>query len=141
MKYKFLIKHYNNNTYIYCIIRKKYYLFTKEEYVRQHMLYYLIFNKGYDFSSIFVEKIYYFNNLKKRIDILVYKNNQPFILIECKSSKIFSKKVFDQIIQYNFYIKSYYLLITNWINNIIFKIDFKNHIILFFNEIPNSNYN
>ncbi|XMD33224.1 MAG: type I restriction enzyme HsdR N-terminal domain-containing protein [Candidatus Karelsulcia muelleri] len=83
-----------------------------------------------------ISEIYYFNNLKKRIDILVYKKKQPFILIECKSSNIFSKKVFDQIIKYNFYIKSYYLLITNWINNIIFKIDLKNNRILFFNEIP-----
>ncbi|WP_261976975.1 type I restriction enzyme HsdR N-terminal domain-containing protein [Candidatus Karelsulcia muelleri] len=137
IKYNFEYKYHNNNTYIYCLIRNKYYLLTKEEYVRQHMLYYLIYNKGYNISSIFVEKNFRFNNVKTRIDIIVYKKKKPYILIECKSSCIFSQKVLSQIMRYNFYIKSDFLIITNWINNIIFKIDMKNHIIIFFNEIPN----
>ncbi|XOS86666.1 MAG: type I restriction enzyme HsdR N-terminal domain-containing protein [Candidatus Karelsulcia muelleri] len=137
IKYNFEYKYHNNNTYIYCLIRKKYYLLTKEEYVRQHMLYYLIYNKGYNISSIFVEKYFIFNNVKTRIDIIVYKKKKPYLLIECKSSCIFSQKVLSQIMRYNFYIKSYFLIITNWINNIILKIDIKNHIIIFFNEIPN----
>ncbi|WP_375323081.1 type I restriction enzyme HsdR N-terminal domain-containing protein [Candidatus Karelsulcia muelleri] len=137
MKYNFYYKYYNNNTYIYCIIRNKYYLFTKEEFIRQNILYHLIINKGYDISSIFVEKSFIFNKVKKRIDIIVYNNKKPYILIECKYSCIFSQKVFDQIIKYFFFIKSNYLIITNYINNLIFKIDKKNNRILFFNKIPN----
>ncbi len=76
IKYNFEYKYHNNNTYIYCLIRKKYYLLTKEEYVRQHMLYYLIYNKGYNISSIFVEKYFIFNNVKTRIDIIVYKKKK-----------------------------------------------------------------
>ncbi|AGS33477.1 hypothetical protein ASU30_158 [Candidatus Karelsulcia muelleri] len=135
-KYNFEYKYHNNNTYIYCLIRKKYYLLTKEEYVRQHMLYYLIYNKGYNISSIFVEKYFTINNVKTRIDIIVYKNKKPYLLIECKSSCIFSQKVLSQILRYNFYIKTNFLIITNWINNIIFQIDMKNHLIIFLNEIP-----
>lgn len=136
MKYNFEYKYHNNNTYIYCLIRQKYYILTKEEYVRQHMLYYLIYNKGYNISSIFVEKYFTINNVKTRIDIIVYKNKKPYLLIECKSSCIFSQKVLSQILRYNFYIKTNFLIITNWINNLIFKIDIKNNILLFLNEIP-----
>ncbi|WP_259125244.1 type I restriction enzyme HsdR N-terminal domain-containing protein [Candidatus Karelsulcia muelleri] len=136
MKYNFEYKYHNNNTYIYCLIRQKYYILTKEEYVRQHMLYYLIYNKGYNISSIFVEKYFTINNVKTRIDIIVYKNKKPYLLIECKSSCIFSQKVLSQILRYNFYIKTNFLIITNWINNLIFKIDRKNKIIIFLNEIP-----
>ncbi|WP_259115652.1 type I restriction enzyme HsdR N-terminal domain-containing protein [Candidatus Karelsulcia muelleri] len=136
MKYNFEYKYHNNNTYIYCLIRQKYYILTKEEYVRQHMLYYLIYNKGYNISSIFVEKYFTINNVKTRIDIIVYKNKKPYLLIECKSSCIFSQKVLSQILRYNFYIKTNFLIITNWINNLIFQIDIKNNILIFFNEIP-----
>ncbi|WP_259292717.1 type I restriction enzyme HsdR N-terminal domain-containing protein [Candidatus Karelsulcia muelleri] len=136
MKYNFEYKYHNNNTYIYCLIRQKYYILTKEEYVRQHMLYYLIYNKGYNISSIFVEKYFTINNVKTRIDIIVYKNKKPYLLIECKSSCIFSQKVLSQILRYNFYIKTNFLIITNWINNIIFQIDRKNNILIFLNEIP-----
>ncbi len=136
MKYNFEYKYHNNNTYIYCLIRQKYYILTKEEYVRQHMLYYLIYNKGYNISSIFVEKYFTINNVKTRIDIIVYKNKKPYLLIECKSSCIFSQKVLSQILRYNFYIKTNFLIITNWINNLIFKIDIKNNILIFLNEIP-----
>ncbi|WP_259082720.1 type I restriction enzyme HsdR N-terminal domain-containing protein [Candidatus Karelsulcia muelleri] len=136
MKYNFEYKYHNNNTYIYCLIRQKYYILTKEEYVRQHMLYYLIYNKGYNISSIFVEKYFTINNVKTRIDIIVYKNKKPYLLIECKSSCIFSQKVLSQILRYNFYIKTNFLIITNWINNLIFKIDRKNNILIFLNEIP-----
>ncbi len=136
MKYNFEYKYHNNNTYIYCLIRQKYYILTKEEYVRQHMLYYLIYNKGYNISSIFVEKYFTINNVKTRIDIIVYKNKKPYLLIECKSSCIFSQKVLSQILRYNFYIKTNFLIITNWINNLIFKIDRKNKILIFLNEIP-----
>ncbi|BAO66424.1 type I restriction enzyme HsdR N-terminal domain-containing protein [Candidatus Karelsulcia muelleri] len=139
MKYNFYYKYYNNNTYIYCIIRNKYYIFTKEEFIRQNILYHLIINKGYDISSIFVEKYFIFNKVKKRIDIIVYNKKKPYILIECKSSCIFSQKVFDQIIKYFFFLKSNYLIITNYINYLIFKIDKKNNRILFFNKIPNFN--
>uniref|UniRef100_UPI0032B2329F type I restriction enzyme HsdR N-terminal domain-containing protein n=1 Tax=Candidatus Karelsulcia muelleri TaxID=336810 RepID=UPI0032B2329F len=137
MKYNFYYKYYNNNTYIYCIIRNKYYLFTKEEFIRQNILYHLIINKGYDISSIFVEKYFIFNKVKKRIDIIVYNKKKPYILIECKYSCLFSQKVFDQILKYYFFLKSNYLIITNYINNLIFKIDKKNNRILFFNKIPN----
>ncbi|WP_259146949.1 type I restriction enzyme HsdR N-terminal domain-containing protein [Candidatus Karelsulcia muelleri] len=136
MKYNFEYKYHNNNTYIYCLIRQKYYILTKEEYVRQHMLYYLIYNKGYNISSIFVEKYFTINNVKTRIDIIVYKNKKPYLLIECKSSCIFSQKVLSQILRYNFYIKTNFLIITNWINNLIFQIDRKNNILIFLNEIP-----
>ncbi|MGX7590087.1 type I restriction enzyme HsdR N-terminal domain-containing protein [Candidatus Karelsulcia muelleri] len=134
---KFQTLKFNGKLYVLCLIRKKYYLLNKEEVVRQQVISYLIKNRGYNVNEIYVEFKYYIQNMTNKIDILVVKNNRPFIIVECKSNDgNLSSKYFDQIMKYYLIIKSKYLVITNGIQNIIF--GFQNHAtdIEFFKKIP-----
>ncbi|UOQ38233.1 Type I restriction enzyme R protein N terminus [Candidatus Karelsulcia muelleri] len=129
------IKTFNGKMYVFCLIRKKYYLLTKEELVRQKIIYYLIKNRGYNVHEIYVEFHSTFYNIKNRIDILVLKKKRPFIMVECKSPEVkISSKSFDQIMKYYLRFKSQYLVLTNGIKNIIF--EFKNNGIEFLKKIP-----
>ncbi|MGX7590369.1 type I restriction enzyme HsdR N-terminal domain-containing protein [Candidatus Karelsulcia muelleri] len=129
------LKTFNGKRYVFCLIRKKYYILTKEELVRQKIIYYIIKNRGYKVNEIYVEFNSSFYNIKNRIDILVLKNKRPFIIVECKSPEgNISYKYFDQIMKYYLRFKSQYLVITNGIKTIIF--EFKNNGIEFLKKIP-----
>ncbi|MGX7593051.1 type I restriction enzyme HsdR N-terminal domain-containing protein [Candidatus Karelsulcia muelleri] len=127
--------HLNGKVYVCCLIRKKYYILTKEELVRQQLISYLIKNRGYKVKEIYVEFKYYLQNMKKSIDIIVFKKTRPLILIECKASKI-SYKDFDQIMKYYLIFKSKYLVITNGMKNIVFGFQKNANDIEFFKKIP-----
>ncbi len=136
--YNFKVKTEENANYVFDIIRKKYVLVTPEEWVRQHLLWYLIHEKKYPASLISVEKGLEVNGLKKRFDLLVYDNlGKPLLLTECKSPNIkLTQQVFDQIANYNMKFKVKQLLVTNGLQHVmcIFKNDFSSYI--FVNEIP-----
>lgn len=130
----FIIKIINNKYYIFCIIRKRFYILTPEEWIRQNLIQFLIEEKKY--NNIYVEFPILFNSRKKRVDIIIFKNNYPYILIECKSPKIkinFMKTI-EQIFIYYYKLKSRYIMITNGIYNKIFFI--YNHKIFFIEDLP-----
>lgn len=99
---------------IWCLVRKKWVAFTKEEWVRQNWLNYLIHVQHYPASLMAVEKEIHLGELKKRIDILVYKNSSPWILIECKEQEVpISEQTIQQILTYQTVIQSGVLIVSN----------------------------
>jgi hypothetical protein len=57
--------------------------------------------------------------------------------VECKSPSVeINQDVFDQISIYNLKIRSKFLMITNGLNNLYFKIDEKNKSHIFVKEFP-----
>lgn len=99
---------------IFCIIRKRWMQLTPEEWVRQNTLLYLIETLHYPASLISVEKKIQLGDLSKRFDIVVYKNDQPFVLIECKEMKVpISQKTLDQVLRYNINLRATSFIITN----------------------------
>ncbi|WP_185862119.1 type I restriction enzyme HsdR N-terminal domain-containing protein [Blattabacterium cuenoti] len=126
-----------NRTYIFCTIRKKFYLFNHEEVTRQYIIFLLKKIKNYKNSNIWVEYPFQINKLNKRLDILVQFNHIPHILIECKSPKIpITQKTFDQISIYNSVIKAPFLMVSNGIKNFIFKVDKHKKKFFFIKKIP-----
>ena len=108
------LKTANLKTQVWCIVRKKWVLFTKEEWVRQNWLNYLIEVLKYPPSLIAVEKEIYLGELRKRFDILIYQNSQPFILIECKEQDtVLSEQTIQQILTYNIKLCVSYMIISN----------------------------
>ena len=60
-----------------------------EEWVRQHVVWYLIMEKKYPKSLINVEKQLQVNGLTKRYDVVVYqKDGSILLLVECKSPEV-----------------------------------------------------
>ncbi|QIK16464.1 type I restriction enzyme HsdR N-terminal domain-containing protein [Blattabacterium sp. DPU] len=131
------LKMIKNRIHIFCVIRKKFYLFTQEEVIRQYIIFLLKKIKNYQNSNIWVEHPLKVNKLNKRLDILVQFHKKPHILIECKTPKIpITQKTFDQISIYNKIIKAPFLMVSNGVNNFIFKIDKYKRKFLFLKYIP-----
>ena len=109
-KYEFKVKEYEGKRYIFDEIRKKFIQITPEEWVRQNILHYLIYDLKYNKNRISVEKEFNVNGLKKRFDILIYdKNMNVFMLIECKAPIIkIDNKTAKQIFNYNSKFKAKY---------------------------------
>lgn len=105
--------------FVFDVIRKKWLLLTPEEWVRQHVVNYLIYEKGYPLSLISLEKEIELNGNRKRYDVVVYtKQLTPEIIIECKSPEIpLSEKVLEQALRYNLILKVNYVFITNGLND------------------------
>ena len=136
--YNYKLKNSENKTYIFDVIRKKYVLLTPEEWVRQHVVHFLINEKGYPKSLINVEKQLYLNNLKKRTDIIVFsKTGTPFIIVECKAPSVkITQKTFDQISRYNLKLKAKYLMVTNGLAHYFAELDSQNECFNFLKDIP-----
>ncbi|MFM7017359.1 type I restriction enzyme HsdR N-terminal domain-containing protein [Flavobacterium sp.] len=137
--YSFRFKNSENKIAIFDEIRKKFILLTPEEWVRQHVVQYLLQDKNYPKSYINVEKLIKVNELNKRYDIVVYQpNGELFLLIECKAPEVkISQQTFDQIARYNLVLNAKYLMVSNGLNHYFCKIDFENEKYVFLEELPN----
>ena len=122
--FSFKFKWINNQQKIFDIIRKKWVFITPEEWVRQHIIHYFVFIKKYPKSIILIEKSIKIGDKINRFDIIVSKNNVPWMVVECKSldTKI-TDKVLQQIMGYNYSLQAPYLFITNTAFNYCFEIN------------------
>lgn len=99
---------------VLCLVRKKWILLTPEEWVRQNTLLYLTQTLHYPASLIAVEKKLQLGDLQKRFDIVVYKNEKPFVLVECKEMNVpITQKTLDQVMRYNSQLQAACFVITN----------------------------
>jgi hypothetical protein len=122
-------------------IRKKFIILTPEEWVRQHVVQFLLDEKKYPKSLINVEKVLKVNGLRKRYDVVVFNSDGSiFILIECKAPEIkISQATFDQIARYNMTMNSEFLMVTNGLNHYFCQMDFENEKYTFLENLPNYN--
>lgn len=136
--YSFRIKNSQNRQYIFDEIRKKFVVLQPEEWVRQHVLRYLVFTKNYPKSLINVEKQLTVNKLKKRYDVVVFNpDGTIFLLVECKAPEVgITQSTFDQIAQYNYKLKAENLMVTNGLEHYYCEIDFENEKYRFLEDIP-----
>ncbi len=137
-KYNFRFKSNENKTLIFDIIRKKFVVLTPEEWVRQHILHFLISEKKYPISLINIEKQIKLNNTIKRYDIVVFNSDGSiYIIVECKAPSIkINQQTFDQIARYNFVLNADYLFVSNGLEHYYCQMDFKNEKYIFLKELP-----
>ncbi len=110
----FKIEARDRKQYIFDAIRKQWLVLTPEEWVRQNFLQYLVLVKQYPAAWIAVEREIALGELKKRFDIVVYKEAKPWMIIECKEMQVpLSEAVLQQILNYNISLMVSYLVITN----------------------------
>lgn len=115
------VKNSNKQTLIFDDFRKKWLVLTPEEWVRQHLLHYLVNEKKYPASLIAIEKEIAVNDIKKRFDVVVYNAKlSPYILIECKAPYIeLNLRVIEQALRYNLNLKSEFVMITNGVKDVV----------------------
>lgn len=137
-KYDFNIIAEGDQQLIFDIIRKKNVVLTPEEWVRQHIVHYLINDYLFPKTLISVEKQLVLNELVKRTDIVLYNRlGLPQLIIECKAPEIrITQKTFDQIARYNLTLKVPFLWVTNGKTNIVCKVDLEKGKVVFLEQLP-----
>lgn len=115
-KFNFQIKTQNNRNYIWDKVRKKYYVLTPEEYVRQHCIHQLEKN-GFSLNRLSIERS--LPNSNKRYDAIYFgKENQPVLLIECKAPKVrITEKTLEQVTGYLLLYNISNILLTNGLDH------------------------
>ena len=113
------LKRMNGTVYVDCLIRRKKLVLTPEEWVRQHVINFLI-EQGVPKGLIASEVSLKYHERSKRADIVVYgKDQQPKFIVECKATDVpLSEAVFRQIASYNHTLKVEYLMMTNGLQHI-----------------------
>lgn len=108
------IKKEKDKEIIFDECRKQWVLLTPEEWVRQNFLQYLMQEKLYPCSLIAVEREILLGDMKKRFDIVVFKHEKPWMIVECKEMQVkLNEAVIKQILNYNIALQAEYLVITN----------------------------
>ena len=136
--YTFRFKNSENKVAIFDDIRKKFILLTPEEWVRQHVVRYLVEDKKFPRSHVNVEKIIKINGLTKRYDVVVFKpDGSIFLLVECKAPAVqISQQVFDQIARYNMSLNAVHMMVTNGLNHYFCQMDHEQEKYLFLPDLP-----
>lgn len=113
------IKTEENTRKVWDIVRKKWIVLTPEEYVRQALLHYFTNTMQYPVGLIAVEKQVKYGSLVKRYDIIVHnRQQQPWLLVECKAPEIaISQSTVQQLLQYHSQIPCPYWLLSNGIES------------------------
>lgn len=137
-EYSFRFKNKENKLWIFDQIRKKFVVLNPEEWVRQHVIQYLILEKNYSKNLINVEKQLLLNNTTKRYDVVVYNpDGSVFMIVECKAPNIrIIQDTFDQIARYNLILNATYLMVTNGLEHYFCEMDFENQCYHFLRDIP-----
>lgn len=106
-------------------VRKKHVVLTPEEWVRQHVIQYLVAEKQVPISLIRVESEIKLYKTKKRFDIVVCnRNGKALLLVECKAPAVLvTRDVLDQAARYNLALKVDYLMLTNGLNHFFCRIN------------------
>lgn len=103
--------------------RKQWVSLTPEEWVRQNFLQYLIQVKNVPASLIAVEKEIWLGDVKKRFDIVVYKDSKPWLIVECKEMQVaLSEAVIKQVLNYNISLQVACIVVTNGLNTFALQI-------------------
>lgn len=123
-------KHDNGRTLVFDNVRSMYVVLTPEEWVRRHLVEFLISHCGAPLRSIIEEYPVNINSTPQRADVVVMDSTaKPLLLAECKAPDInFEDKkivceVFEQATRYNSIVKARYIILTNGIRHFCFEQD------------------
>lgn len=136
--YAYRVRNHGQSKQIFDSIRKKYVVLTPEEWVRQHLISFLVNEKKFPPALLAVEMPLMLNKLRKRADVVAYsRNGNPLVLIECKAPAVpVSQASFDQAARYCLATGIKLIIITNGIDHFCAEIDNLNQAYHFLKDIP-----
>ncbi|MEY5069427.1 MAG: hypothetical protein RLZ47_1289 [Bacteroidota bacterium] len=136
--YPLRLKDEAGQRFVFDVVRKKFLILTPEEWVRQHLVHFLVREKQFPKSLIQLEGGLKYNGLQKRSDILIYnQQGEKLLLAECKAPSVkITQDVFDQIARYNFVHRVQWLLVSNGMEHYCCKLDWEKESYQFLPELP-----
>lgn len=131
-------KHAPQGPRIFDPVRRSWVALTPEEWVRQHVLNFLVHDLGCPLSLIAVERKLVLNKLTKRADLVVHAPDaRPLLLVECKAPSVkLDRSAFEQAARYNTVFRVPFLLVTNGLVHFICRIDHAAEGIVFLPALP-----
>lgn len=107
----------NGEKYIWDSLRQKWLLLTPEEWVRQHVIGWLVGVRGIPRLRISQEYPVNINGQRQRADIVVIDESaKPHLLVECKAPEVaIDNEVVMQAMRYNAIVGARFVLLTNGI--------------------------
>jgi type I site-specific restriction endonuclease len=122
---------------VFDIIRKKFVDLTPEEWVRQHIIHFLVSEKQVPSSMISVEKQLILNQTKRRTDLVVFNSHlEALLIVECKAPEVeINQLTINQALRYNLELKVPFVFLSNGLNHIFIDLRKENPRIL--KNIPN----
>lgn len=116
------IKREGEKDFIFDPVRRKFVVLSPEEWVRQHLIHWLVEFKGYPPSLFRLEWHHRHRGMEKRSDLLVLNNRgEALLLAECKAAHLpLNSMNFRQLMVYNQHFKANNLLLTNGLHHLIF---------------------
>ena len=110
-----------NRSCIFDSIRKKWLVFSAEEWVRQNLIRFLVEFLGYPKEIIQIESGLKVNQNQRRSDVLVFKNSKAIVLIECKAPNVsLTENTLSQALNYNQVYKAKYIMLSNGLKHKVF---------------------
>ena len=113
--FEYQVKKSAGKLWIFDIIRRRYLVLTPEEWVRQHVVHFLIDHRGYPPSLVAVEREISVCGLRQRFDVVCFdRSAAPDLVVECKAPSVeLTSAVFDQAFRYNLALRARYVAVTN----------------------------
>lgn len=104
-------------------VRGGYLVLTPEEWVRRHVIEYLVNWGGVELQRIVTEYPVTLNGQPQRADIVVVdREGGAQMLVECKAAEVkITQEVLDQAVRYNSVVGARYLMLTNGIKMFCFE--------------------
>ena len=108
---------------IWDAVRGMWLVLTPEEWVRQHLISYLVSHCGVEPHAVVREYPVMLNGQAQRAEVVVVdRQGQPFLLAECKATDIrIGQQVLDQAARYNSVLGAPYLVLTNGLRHYCFR--------------------
>ena len=96
-------------------VRRQWVRLTPEEWVRQHLVQYLIQDRSVPPGLLAIEKAFPFEGRRWRADVVVHgRDGHPLLVAECKAPRVeIAQEAFDQVARYNRVVGARCLVVTN----------------------------
>ena len=123
---------------VYDPIRRRYVRLTPEEWVRQHLVRFLVAHRGYPPGLLAIEKAFTFNAMPRRADVVAYgPGAAPLLMAECKKPvESLGAAAFEQVARYNAVVGARVLLVTNGLDHWCYAVDASRGTASFLPDVP-----
>lgn len=132
--YSFNTREKGGKKQIFDSFRKRFVALTPEEWVRQHIVRFLIENYDIPAGLVGLEQSVKVGVLSHRTDAVVYdRRGNPILIIEVKAPSVpINQSVIDQASRYNISLGVKYLLLSNGLTHLVLKLnnDQKGYVVL-----------
>lgn len=137
-QYDFRVQTISDKPQIFDELRKKYVALTPEEWVRQHLVQFLIRERDFPRGLMQIEATLKVYTASRRCDVVAFNREmQPKLIAECKAPDVpINEETFVQIATYNSVLHAPYLLVSNGMDHFCCQL-FDDGNLQFLNDLPN----